>query len=112
MKRKASIVALDDLMSNILNSYLLDGLNKKQSPLKEMEDEEEDESEDYEDESEEDTELELEKKKAPKVIEFSVTRMGKVPPKDLRDMKKVLGGQFTEKEASTFLKKKKTKKRR
>lgn len=102
MKRKASVMALDDLYNTILKSSLLGSLDvkpKKSNPIKELlnMDEDEDEGED------EDGVIELGKSdKTPKVIEFSVTRMGKIPSKRVKKSSNI----DADKEAQDYFKKK------
>ena len=83
MKRKASIAALDDLYDSILKNHLLEGLtlNKNKEDKEEQDDSEGLEDLDLDDSSEEDDDEgeKAEPKRNPKIIEFSVTRLGKLP---------------------------------
>lgn len=95
MKNKASLVALNDLLEKILKPSLLSDLIVKKDEDKEEDDDDED-KEEMLDEVMEDTEEDTEDK--PKVIEFSVSRSGKLPgSKSLEDELEGLVGKKNKK---------------
>lgn len=105
MKRKASIAALDDLYESILKDALLGGLERKkdkQTPLEDLD------LEDSEDDSEDSEDMGEGEEIKPKVVEFSVTRLGKFPNSSKKEPKIDLKGGVKEQ----FSSKKKHKKRR
>ena len=86
MKRKASIAALDDLYESILKDSLLSGLSREEK--KEIDKEEDKDDKDDKDESETIEQEEI----SPKIIEFSVSRLGKYPTGSKKEPKIELKG--------------------
>ena len=91
MKRKASIAALDDLYESILKETLLGGLSREDKKLSSTKTDSSDleiEEEDEEDSSNETDSEDMDSEEvSPKIIEFSVSRLGKLPNSSKKESK-------------------------